>query len=99
MSKIAKPVKNTANSLLFSLFSGNSMAKNEGRGGAARKTWMAGTSPAMTPGERFNMTGNAPYAAANLQAGGNNVFSFSTVSTIRCLPPLISKMNSRTNAW
>jgi hypothetical protein len=35
------------------------MAKNEGRGGAARKTWMAGTSPAMTPGEWFNTTRKA----------------------------------------
>ena len=29
----------------------------EGREGAARKMWMAGTSPAMTPNKWFNMTG------------------------------------------
>ena len=35
----------------------------------------------------------------NVQADGNSVFSFGTTSMMWCLPSLMSKMNSRRNAW
>src|SRR4029079_3955800 len=39
------------------------------------------------------------HAFGKLHAGGNTVFSFGTTSRMWCLPFLMSKMNSRRNAW
>ena len=66
---------------------------------SVRRSVAGALSPATSAGTATsNETPAVTYVEVNLQAGGKIVFSFGTTSTMWCLPSLMSKMNSRTNA-